>query len=218
MIVQMTGEQLRSKESVFSDLLRLRHDVFIKQRKWSLPAGRDIERDQYDVPSAIYFFDLTDGRIESHVRLTPTATHSLMADYFPHLVERGVSARDERIYEATRYVVKPHEKSRENNRAAKARLLTSMLEWAKEHRLTHIQTVIDTSALASFVEMTPQTIVLGLSHPYGGGPQVVGGGECTAIRWPVNDAVVDDLRRYGGQAVVTAECVQCGNACGSCAA
>jgi hypothetical protein len=46
--------------------------------------------------------------------------------------------------------------------------------------------------------MTPQTIPLGLSHPYGGGRKTPGGGECMAIRWPISRQVLDDIRAYGG--------------------
>jgi hypothetical protein len=36
-----------------------------------------------------------------------------------------------------------------------------------------------------------------LSHPFGGGKGVPGGGECLAIRWPVTSEVLHDIREYG---------------------
>ena len=46
--------------------------------------------------------------------------------------------------------------------------------------------------------MSTQTIPLGLAHPYGGGRGVAGGGECIAIRWPVNQEVINDVLEYVG--------------------
>lgn len=194
------GDQSADFRDLRDRLFKLRYRVFIGQRRWTLPCRlgeRDI--DQYDVPEAVYFSETNEeGELEAHVRLTPTPTHSLMADYFPHLVMPGMSPRGEGIYEATRYIVLPSRKSRSSNRAAKARILSRMLEWGIETKLRFIQTVIDTATFASFVEMTPETIPLGLSHEFGGGPLVAGGGECMGIRWPVNEKVLADVRAYGG--------------------
>ena len=199
MIIVLTGQERRSHRESFDRVFRLRYDIFVKGRGWSLPARQGLERDQYDVDEAVYILDMDeDGSIQGHVRLTPTDKCSLIADYFPHLVENGQSPRAPDVYEATRYIVLPKRKGRNSNRAAKARLLSAMLEWALDKRLAFIQTVIDTATLSSFVEMTPQTIPLGLSHPYGGGRDVPGGGDCMAIRWPISARVLDDVLTYGG--------------------
>jgi len=132
------------------------------------------------------------------VRMTPTVTASLLADYFPHLIENGAAPRSPHIYEATRYIVSPADKGRAALRRAKARLLTVLMEWCLSRRLSHLQAVIDSVALSSFVEITPQTVPLGLSHPYGGGRRTPGGGDCLAFRWPISLEVLDDIHAYGG--------------------
>jgi hypothetical protein len=66
-----------------------------------------------------------------------------------------------------------------------------------EHRLTYLQTVIDSVALPTYLELTPLTAPLGLPHPYGGGRKTPGGGECMAIRWPICPQVLHDIRSYG---------------------
>ena len=198
-MIILSGSQRRQHAALFEQLYRLRHDVFIKGRGWSLPSSGGKEIDQYDTDEAIYFIDVGDnGLIEASVRATPSARASLLADYFPHLIENGEPARSPTIYECTRYIVRPAVKSRNANREAKAKLLSGMLEWALSQRLSFIQTVIDAATLSSFVEMTPKTIPLGLAHPYGGGRKVPGGGECLAIRWPVWPDVIADIREYGG--------------------
>lgn len=206
MIKALSGHRRTDHHDLFRQLFRLRHKIFVSGRKWTLPTQNGMDIDQYDVPEAEYFVRQDEnGNVDCHVRLTPTRTHSLLADYFPHLVEGNVSARGDTIYEATRYIVMPSTKSRESNRAAKAELLLEMLRWVEAKGGTHVQTVIDTATFASFCEMTSQTQALGLSFPFGGGPGVPGGGECMAIRWPVNQKVMKDLIVYGGL-----DCSRCG--------
>jgi N-acyl-L-homoserine lactone synthetase len=130
--------------------------------------------------------------------VTPTLNSSLLADYFPHLVEDGGPLRAPDIYECTRYIAMSSLKTREENRAAKSRIISVMLEWSLQRRLRFLQTVIETSTLASYLELTSQTIPLGLSHPYGGGRRAPGGGDCMAIRWPVTHQVLEEVRAYGG--------------------
>lgn len=199
MIITLRGSDRKDKSDVFEQLFRLRHDIFIKGRGWSLPCGNGRETDRSDVDEAVYFVDLNnDGVIESSVRATPTEKYSLLADYFPHLIENGMPARAPDVYECTRYIVMPSHKSRETNRTAKARLLIALFQWAIAQKLAYLQTVIDAGTLSSFVEMSPKTIPLGLAHPYGGGRGAPGGGECLAIRWPVCPEVIDDVREFVG--------------------
>lgn len=199
MILTLRGSERQENGKFFDQMHRLRHDVFVKGRGWSLPSGEGRETDQYDVDDAVYFLDINEaGNIESSVRATPTMQHSLLADYFPHLVENGLPARAPDIYECTRYIVMPQRKSRDTIRAAKARLLIALFQWAMKEKLSYLQTVIDAGTLSSFVEMSLKTHPLGLAHPYGGGRGVAGGGECIAIRWPVNQEVIDDVLEYAG--------------------
>lgn len=197
MIIHLSGADRAAHPDLFKQLFRLRHDVFVVGRYWTLPMKGNLEIDQYDRCDAQYFFALDDdGRVCSHVRLTPSMSGSLLADCFAHLVEEG-SIREPQIYEGTRYIVLPRSKARSCIRTAKAELLVAMFEWAQKNDVSHVQVMVETKMLPSFIEMTPAIRPLGLSHPYGGGPNVKGGGEAIAIRCPVNGAVIADLRAYG---------------------
>lgn len=199
MVTVLSGSQRAQHPEYFDKLFRLRHQVFVQGRGWSLPCLQGKEMDQYDVDEAVYFFDMNDdGVIEGSIRLTPTDRYSLLADYFPHLVENGVSPRSKDIYEGTRYIVLPTDKTRAGNRAAKARLLIGVFEWCLSKKLAYLQTVADSGALSSYVEISLRTTPLGLSHPYGGGKGAPGGGECMALRWPITLEVIEDVRAYGG--------------------
>jgi acyl-homoserine lactone synthase len=200
MIFVLEGSQRRQLHYYFERMFKLRHQIFIKELGWNLPKAHvDCEIDEYDVDQAIYLLDLTENDVlQGMVRLTPSMCCSLVADYFPHLVECGLPARSPLVYEATRYIFLPLSKSADENRVAKARLLAGMVEWCLTKKISHIQCVVDMRAFPSWVELVPQTMPLGLPHPYGGGRDAPGGGNCIAFRWPATREVVDGIRSYGG--------------------
>jgi acyl-homoserine lactone synthase len=200
MIFVLEGSQRRQLHYYFEQMFKLRHQVFIKDLGWNLPKTRaDLEIDEYDVDEAVYLLDITDNdALQGTVRLTPSISCSLVADYFPHLVECGLPARSPLVYEATRYIFLPLSRTAQENRVAKARLLAAMVEWCSTKKLTHIQCVVDMRAFPAWVELVPQTMPLGLPHPYGGGRTAPGGGDCIAFRWPATREVVEGIRSYGG--------------------
>jgi acyl-homoserine lactone synthase len=200
MIVFLKGSQRREQSRYFERMFRLRHQVFIKELGWPLPSANGREIDQYDVDDAVYLLDVTnDDIIQGSVRLMPSEKCSLVADYFPHLIENGVSPRDRLVYECTRYIFLPLKRGRrDDNQIARARILSAMVEWCLINNLSFVQCVVDMVAFPGFVEMVPQTIPLGLPHAYGGGRGAPGGGDCIAFRWPVTREVVDSIRAYGG--------------------
>jgi acyl-homoserine lactone synthase len=199
MMMVLQGSQRQQFSYYFDQLFRLRHQIFVRERGWSLPSvNKDREIDQYDVADAIYFFDLDDDDvIRGSVRMTPTDRHSLLADYFPHLIENGAEPRSPAIYEATRYLILPPRRNRYDVRVAKARLVMAVVEWCLQRKLSHLQAVVDTSTFSTFVEMNPLTMPLGLPHPYAGGKSAPGGGDCIAFRWPITLEVLEHVRSYG---------------------
>jgi acyl-homoserine lactone synthase len=198
MIIVLSGRQRREQSQYFDRLFRLRHDIFIKRRGWALPSINGCEIDQYDNEDAVYFLEVDkNDDIRGTIRITPSVRSSLLADCFPHLNETGDTLRAPDIYECTRYIALSTLKTRHENRAAKSRIISAMLEWSLRRKLSFLQTVIETSTLASYLELTSQTVPLGLSHPYGGGRRAPGGGDCMAIRWPVTLQVLEEVRAYG---------------------
>jgi acyl-homoserine lactone synthase len=157
MIFVLEGSQRRQLRYYFDRMFKLRHQIFIEELGWNLPKARgDHEIDEYDVDEAVYLLDITDEDVlQGTVRLTPSMSCSLVADYFPHLVECDVSARSPLVYEATRYIFLPLNKNAQENRIAKARLLAGMVEWCLAKKVSHIQCVVDMKAFPSWVELVP---------------------------------------------------------------
>ncbi len=198
MVTIIKGKDRAEYPEFFTQLFKLRYKVFVEGRGWSLPTKHGLEIDQYDDDEAIYFLDVNEhGIIEGTVRITPTVQSSLTADYFSHLIENGQSPRSSRVYEATRYIVRPSQKSRDLNRAAKSRLLAALTQWCLENDVESIQTVIDSNTLPTFLELNPKVLPMGLSYPYGGGRNTHGGGDCMAIRWPISQEILECVRLYG---------------------
>ena len=199
MVYLLHGHERTNHPSLFAKMFELRHKVFVQSRGWSLPSRNTQEIDQYDKPDAVYFVDLDDdGLVQAHFRMTPTLTSSLSADLFPFLFENGVDPRSPTIYEATRWIVRPSKPGSHELRAVKARLMAAGIEWCMKQGITHMQTIIDAGTLKSFVEVSILTTPMGLSHPYGGGKSAPGGGECLVFRWPIGDALLGDVKAYGG--------------------
>jgi acyl-homoserine lactone synthase len=199
MIFVLEGSQRHQLRYYFDRMFKLRHQIFIQELGWNLPkAHGDYEINEYDIDEAVYLLEITEEDVlQGTVRLTPSMSCSLVADYFPHLVECGLSARSPLVYEATRYIFLPLNKTAQENRIAKARLLAGMVEWCLTKKLSHVQCVVDIKAFPSWVELVPQTMPLGLPHPYGGGRDAPGGGDCIAFRWPATWKVIDGIRSYG---------------------
>ena len=198
MVYILHGSERKLQSGYFEKLARLRHRIFIEERGWSLPSRAGLEIDQYDIENAVYFVDFdAAGEITAHVRLTPTVEASLIADYFPHLNETGQSSRDEKIYEATRFMVLPTQRDKSTARFIRANFMAAVIEWCIEQHLTHVQTVIDAGTLPTYLEISGLTSVMGLVHPFGGGKHAPGGGECCAFRWPIRQQLLDHIRAYG---------------------
>ncbi len=198
MVFVFYGHERTKRSALFERLFRLRHQVFIVDRGWSLPCREGVERDQYDTDETIYFVEFCEaGEIRGHVRITPTMRSSLTADYFPHLIENGVAARGPTIFEATRFIVRPAQRDKASYRRVKAGLIAAATEWCLENGITHLQTVIDAGTLAAYVEISMKVTPLGLAHPFGGGKGVPGGGECLVFRLELDHGLLDEIKAFG---------------------
>ena len=199
MVVQIIeGKDKGRHQDLLATMFRARYEAFIVERGWSLPARHGLEVDQYDNDRSVYIVDLDDaGYLQGSVRLTPTVTDSLTADYYPHLSDSITELRDPCVYEGTRYIACPREKTPQSNRVVKARVLGAMTEWAFSVGVHHIQAVIDTALARSFKATNSKTFALGPARDYGGGRGVPGGGTCLAIRIPVSERAINEVRAYG---------------------
>src|SRR3569833_3606111 len=73
-------------EDVIEQHFRLRHDVFVEERRWETLRRPDCrEIDSYDDEDTVYLLALEGRRVIGGHRLYPTATPSMLCVVFLHL-------------------------------------------------------------------------------------------------------------------------------------
>lgn len=83
---------------------RYRHQVFVQGLQWKLPAVDDIERDEFDVASAMHVLVYDDaGALIGYARLLPTTQPYLLGTHFPHLVDGGLLPCSRFVWELSRF-------------------------------------------------------------------------------------------------------------------
>jgi len=116
-------------ENYFDPYFRLRHDIYVKQRKWMAldrPDGREI--DQFDTEDAVYLFCLDEAKLIGAMRAVPTLSPTLMSDIFPHLSLRGPIRRPD-VYELSRVFVIPERRGEHAGPRIETLLLTAITEY-----------------------------------------------------------------------------------------
>lgn len=189
------GQQQPQYADLFQQLHQRRHEVFIEGRGWSLPRKNGLEIDQYDGTDATYVIDLADtGFINGSVRINRTDQGSLAADLFPHLFSDGHAVTGSHIFEATRYFVAPSARNPKLVRRLRCELVACALEHVQAQGGQQLRTVIDAQMLPAFLEMSTRIMVLGGTHPYGGGKHAPGGGECLLMSADADTDTITDVR------------------------
>ena len=92
---------------LLDDYFRIRHDIYVVERKWTelaRPDGREI--DQFDTDDTVYLLALDHGAIVAGMRMVPTAAPTLLSEVFPQLAVNGPVRRSD-VYELSRIFVVP---------------------------------------------------------------------------------------------------------------
>ncbi|NQV20505.1 MAG: GNAT family N-acetyltransferase [Rhodospirillales bacterium] len=154
---------------IFDDMFRMRHELYVKRRKWNLVSENGRERDQFDVDDTTYLLALDEDRsVLGGIRLMPTMGPHLFRDIFPHLAgEHGVP-RSPDILELTRFFVRPRLRAFNRTQLTGA-LVCGMFEHCLEAGISKISSVIDTFFLAQMLELGWTVKPLSLPMDYGQG-------------------------------------------------
>ena len=75
---------------LFVSYLKVRHDVFVAQRGWDLPAVDGMEFDQYDTPLARFVVIHEHGEILAGIRLSPTTARVGLHSYMIRDAQMGL--------------------------------------------------------------------------------------------------------------------------------
>jgi N-acyl-L-homoserine lactone synthetase len=86
----LSFQNLHVHGTLFTNVLKARHESFIVQRKWDLPTVDGMEFDQYDTPQsrwiAVHQFD----QILAGIRMTPTTARCGIYSYMIRDAQRGL--------------------------------------------------------------------------------------------------------------------------------
>jgi acyl-homoserine lactone synthase len=161
-------------EKYFDPYFRLRHDIYVKQRKWMAldrPDGR--EMDQFDTEDAVYLFCIDNGQLIGAMRALPTLLPTLMSDVFPYLNIRGPVRRPD-VYELSRIFVIPERRGEHAGPRVEMLLLTAIMEYGISIGLTGFSIVLEAWWLPRFERCGWKAHPLGL-------PQMIDGMSVLAV-------------------------------------
>lgn len=87
----LSFENMHEHGPLFANMLRARHDLFIRQNGWQLPEAMGMEFDQYDTPASrwVVVHD-ADGTVLAGNRLTPTTARCGIYSYMIRDAQRGL--------------------------------------------------------------------------------------------------------------------------------
>ena len=171
-VVQRNNRHLY--ESYFDPYFRLRHDIYVKQRKWmALDRPDGLEKDQFDTEDAVYLFCIDGGQLIGAMRALPTLTPTLMSDIFPYLNIRGPIRRQD-VFELSRVFVIPERRGEHAGPRVEMLLLTAIMEYGISIGLTGFSIVLESWWLPRFERIGWKAQPLGM-------PQTIDGMSVLAV-------------------------------------
>jgi acyl-homoserine lactone synthase len=183
-------------EDVVEQHFRLRHEIFVEERKWETlrkPDGREI--DSYDNEETVYLLALEDRRVVGGHRLYPTTKPSMMSEVFPHLAAvRGCPAHP-LVWEWSRYFVVRDRR----DGALNLQLMAAVQEFCLDQGIAQVSAIMETWWLPRFHEAGFVVTPLGL-------PMLVENAWTMAATIDVRQETLDALHeRIGMTSVVRQE-------------
>ncbi len=140
MIHIVTSENRHLYEDAIIQQHVLRHEVYIKERKWvGLQVRDDMEFDQFDDEDTIYILAIEKDKVVGGSRLYPTTKNSILHDVCPELASiRGIPSASD-IYEWTRiYAAKEKRASGRFATPIVGEIMCAGLEYAFEEGVREI--------------------------------------------------------------------------------
>lgn len=130
-VTTLSFQNMHEHGTLFTNVLRARHQNFIVRNKWELPEADGMEYDQYDTPASRWVAVHDNGRVMAGVRLSPTTARCGIYSYMIKDAQDGLLTSIPQNLLWEKAPVAPHiwESSRVfvcNDVPAKKRLLVQM--------------------------------------------------------------------------------------------
>lgn len=179
-------------EDVLEQHFRLRHDIFVEERRWETlrrPDRREI--DSYDNEDTVYLLALEGRRVVGGHRLYPTTKPSMMSEVFPHLASVRGCPSDPLIWEWSRYFVVRDRRDGTLN----LQLMAAVQEFCLGQGIARVSAIMETWWLPRFHEAGFVVTPLGL-------PALVENAWTMAATIDVREQTVDALHDRIGMASI----------------
>jgi acyl-homoserine lactone synthase len=167
---------------VLEDYFKLRHQIYVVERKWmelERPDKREI--DQFDTEATVYLLAL-DGKnrtIVSGMRLVPTSSPTLLSELFPQLAMNGPVCRPD-VFELSRIFVVPSRRGEHGGPRIEAAIQAAAMEYGLSIGLSAFTIVLETWWLPRLLDQGWHARPLGL-------PIDINGLSTVAVMVEVND-------------------------------
>jgi acyl-homoserine lactone synthase len=149
-------------EDVLEDYWRVRHNIYVGERRWmdlEKPDGREI--DQFDTPATVYLMALEGRRVVGSHRLVPTTEPTLMSDIFPILSLKEPIRRPD-VYELSRVFVVKERRGEKAQPRIESIVMAGTMEYGLIEGLSQFTIVMETWWVPRFQEMGWNPRPLGL--------------------------------------------------------
>ncbi|PYF02173.1 acyl-homoserine lactone synthase [Rhodopseudomonas faecalis] len=181
-------ENRRLYAALLDDYFRIRHDIYVGERKWTelaRPDGREI--DQFDTDETVYLLALDHGAIVAGMRMVPTQSPTLLSELFPQLALNGPVHRSD-IYELSRIFVVPRKRGEHAGPRYEAVIQAAAMEYGLSIGLAAFTIVLETWWLPRLLDQGWQARPLGL-------PFDINGLSTVAVMVEINDLAWTEICR-----------------------
>ena len=141
-------------QSEMEDAFRLRHRIFVDERKWlalKKPDKREI--DQFDTAGAIHFAVLRKEKVAGYCRLLPTIRPHLLDSVYPWLCTREALPTGPHVFEWTRYCVAPEWRYGAAVSDVGTELIVGVFEYCLDNGISTLSLQADPMWLTRFHEL-----------------------------------------------------------------
>lgn len=173
---------------LLEDYFRIRHDIYVVERKWSdlaRPDGREI--DQFDTDDTVYLLALDKGAIVASMRMVPTQMPTLLSEVFPQLALAGPVRRAD-VYELSRIFVVPKKRGEQAGPRHEALIQAAAMEYGLSIGLSAFTIVLETWWLPRLLDQGWQARPLGL-------PVDINGLSTVAVMVEIDDRAWSEICR-----------------------
>ncbi len=191
MIHIVTSENRDHYASQVEQHFRIRHNIYVGERKWMTLARPDSrECDQFDNDDAIYVLVIDGNTVIGGSRLMPSLKPHLLSEVFPRLALNGVPKSPD-IFEWTRvHVIKERREGR-NRGLAMGSIYCGILEYCLANEITALTAIVEMWWLPHFFEMGWDVKPLGM-------PELIEGEWSIAIALTISEAALQTTRKIFG--------------------